>query len=278
LTSSGSDYVLYIDEAGDPSIKTRSEGSGSTDWFALGGIVISKRYEAEIPTWIRKILLDTGHDPIPDELHFNRLDMERKLATATAVAELPLTAFTVLSHKENMRGYRNQRAERQRSRNWLYNFCLRILLERVTQTVARSSRKQFNEVRRLRIVIAQTGGIRYDLTMRYIEKLRAQALTGTTYLSRNVIDHEVASSWQFEAVSAKTTAGCQLADAVVSSFYNSVNEAGAFPMYQKAAHALEPIVPRFKSTRANHGLTLLPWDHNIPSRFKPIFRHYGYRI
>ena len=177
-----------------------------------------------------------------------------------------------------MRGYRNKRAERSGAKNVFYNFCLRVLLERVTHTVARTSFNQFGELRRLRIVIAQTGGVRYEHTMEYVEKLRAQALTGTTYLSRRVIHPGVASSWQFEPVSARTTAGCQLADAVVSSFYNAVNDKGAFPLLQAPARALLPVVPRQNGTRAEHGLTLLPWHLNIPAKFRSIFRYYGYRI
>lgn len=279
MASSDYDYILYIDEAGDSGLKLRSKGTGSTEWFALGGIVVSRRHEAAIPDWVRDILSGIGHEePIPEELHFNRLDVERKLLAAKAVARLPVSAFTVMSHKENMRGYRNTRAERLGGKNIFYNFCLRVLLERVTQTVARTSMRQFKEIRRLRIVIARTGGVQYDLTMDYIEKLRAQALTGTTFLNKNVIHHAIASSWQFEPVSANTSAGCQIADTVVSSFYNSVNETGAFPMLQGPAKAIEPIVPRYRGVRANHGLTLLPWNNNIPARYRSIFRHYGYRI
>lgn len=273
------DYILYIDEAGDSGVKQRSLGTGSTEWFALGGIVISRRHEPDVPDWVRGILAEIQHDePVPEELHFNLLDIERKRLTAQAVAKLPVSAFVVMSHKENMRGYRNKRAERLGAKNVLYNFCLRVLLERVTHAVARTSLKQFKEVRRLRIVIAETGGVKYEMTMEYIEKLRAQALTGTTFLNRNVVHHQVASSWQFEPVNANTVAGCQVADVVVSSFYKAVNETGAFPLLQAPALALEPVVPRYRGIRADHGVTLLPWNHNIPARFRPIFRHYGYRF
>jgi hypothetical protein len=232
-----------------------------------------------IADWVREILRGVGHaDPLPQELHFNQLDADRKLFAAKAVASLPLLAFVVLSHKENMRGYRNRRAERAGGRNVFYNFCLRVLLERVTHTVARTSIHQFGDVRRLKTVVAQTGGIRYEHTMDYIEKLRAQAITGTTFLNAKVLHPRVVSSWQFEAVSAQTTAGCQIADVVVSSFYNAVNETGAFPFLRDPAETLRPVVARANGNHARHGLTLLPWSEDVPTRFRPIFRYYGYQI
>lgn len=273
------EYVLYIDEAGDSGVRPRSLGNGSTDWFAIGGVVVASRYEPMMATWVRRVLEKAGHEePLPTELHFNQLDAERKLLAAQAVAELPLRAFVVLSHKDNMRGYRNRRAERAGGRNVFYNFCLRVLLERVTQTVARSSLHQFGDVRRLKTVIAETGGVRYGHTMDYIEKLRAQAITGTTFLSARTVHPRVVSSWQFEQVSARTSAGCQIADVVVSSLYNAVNEKGAFPLLRGPAEALRPVIARAGGTTARHGITLLPWNESIPPKYRPIFRYYGYRL
>ena len=273
------EFLLYIDEAGDSGVRPRSLGKGSTDWFALGGIVVAKGHEPEIAGWVRDILRTTGHaDPLPTELHFNQLDAPRKLLAAKGVAALPVLAFVVLSHKENMRNYRNKRAERAQGKNVFYNFCLRVLLERVTQTVAQTSIKRFGDVRMLKTIIAQTGGVRYEHTMDYIEKLRAQAIMGTTFLDAKTVHPRVVSWWQFEAVSAQTTAGCQIADVVVSSFYNAVNEHGAYPMLSGPAQALHPVVATARGLKARHGLTLLPWSEEIPTQFKPIFRHYGYRF
>lgn len=271
------EFILYVDEAGDAGVRPLTAGNGSTPWFAMGGIVVAKRHEPLMADWVRAILSGTGQVGAT-ELHYNQLDERQRLLAAQAVAALPLSAFVVLSHKENMRGHRNRRAERANSRNVFYNFCLRVLLERVTHTVARTSEKRFGDVRMLKTVIAQTGGVRYEHTMRYIEKLRAQAITGTTFLDTKVLHPRVVSSWQFETVSAQTTAGCQIADVVVSSFYNAVNERGAYPLFMEPAEALMPVVPRESGNRARHGLTLLPWSENIPENFRPIFRHYGYRL
>lgn len=176
-----------------------------------------------------------------------------------------------------MRHHTNARAARAGGKNVFYNFCLRVLLERVTHQVAQSSLIRFGEVRRLKVVIAETGGVKYDHTMEYIERLRAQALTGRTFLSQMTIHPKVASGWQVEKVSAKTTAGCQLADVVASAFYNGVNEHSEMPMLTTPALALERVVPRRGLSRSGHGVTLLPWDQDIPRKHRPFLAKFGYK-
>lgn len=277
MSKPGYEYVLFIDEAGDVGTRVRSgDGKGSTEWFALGGFVAAQRYEAEMADWVRSVRQEIGAPPDSMELHFNGLDKQRRINAATAIAKLPIRAFVVLSHKENMRGYQNSRAAKAGGRNVFYNFCVRVLLERATQVVARSCTKRFGEVRPMKTVIAETGGVRYDHTMEYLDKLRGQALTGTTYLGANTIHPRVASSWAFEKVSAKTVAGCQVADVITSSFYNAVHQDAVFPMLQDPALALRPIMARKDGVVANTGLKLLPWDRNIPAQYRPIFQSYGY--
>ncbi len=269
------EYVLYVDEAGD--VGTKVSDNGSTEWFALGGYVVSRTNEHQIADWVRDIRMAAGAAPEVVQLHFANLDASRRLSAAKAVGQLPIRAFVVLSHKQNMRGYRNERAARAGGRNVFYNFCLRVLLERVTQAVARSCTKRFGEVRPMKIVIAETGGVRYEHTAEYLDKLRGQALTGTTYLKASTVHPYVAGSWLFEKVSAKNTAGCQIADVIVSSFYNAVHKDGAFPMLQEPALALRPIMATRDGAVQNTGLKLLPWDHNIPAEHRSIFEAYGYR-
>ena len=271
------EYVLYVDEAGDAGIRTVAQGNkGSTDWFAMGGFVTSRDNEPKIVDWVRDVRHAAGaSDGL--ELHYNTLDADRRVEAAAAVASLPIRAFTVMSHKDNMRGHHNKRAASSGSKNYYYNFCLRILLERATQAVADYGLRKFGEVKPMKIVVAMTGGVRYDLTVKDMDKLRAQAITGTTFLNAAVIHPTVAASWLFEHVNAKNTAGCQIADVIVSSFYNAVNERGSCPLYAGPAKSMAKIMGRRNNTVANCGLKLLPWDAKIPEQHREIFAHYGYK-
>ena len=65
-----------------------------------------------------------------------------------------------------MRGYRNRRVEEARpsSQEWFYNFCIRLLLERVTDYIVRRTLTDYNEIRHLEIVFSNRGGMRYTQT------------------------------------------------------------------------------------------------------------------
>lgn len=275
-TSPPYEYVLYVDEAGDVGTRTKSEGDrGSTEWFGVGGFVVSRRHEAEMAEWVRTVRSSAGVGAAK-ELHYKTLDERRRLGVTEAVAQLPLAAFVVLSHKENMRGYKNSRAAAAGGEDVFYNFCLRVLLERVSASVRSSSLSRFGKVTRLKVVIAQTGAVRYSQTIAYIELLRMQARAGTTYLSAATIDPQVLDMWQIEKVSAKSTAGCQIADVIVSAFYNCVNETGKYPLLCDPALRLRPVMAKRFSKISNVGLRLLPWDAAIPERYRFIFEEYGY--
>ncbi|WDR05566.1 DUF3800 domain-containing protein [Devosia rhodophyticola] len=271
------EYVLYVDEAGDIGTRTATEGDqGSTEWLVLGGIVIAKKYEPEVPQWISEIRRTLGATQGP-ELHYKKLNRRKRIEVATQIAGLKTRAFVVASHKSNMRGHKNPRAQRIPGENTFYNFCLRILLERASVTVLRSSLKEFGSPKRMKVILARTGGIRYSQTRAYIEVLRLQAFNNATFLSKRVIEPTVVSWKLIGPVSAKTSSGCQIADCVASSFYNGLNELGGYPRMTDAAIALDPIMARENGLTRGFGLQLLPWDKNIPETYRSLFEHYGYR-
>jgi hypothetical protein len=188
-----------------------------------------------------------------------------------------MMGFVVLSHKENMRGYTNSRAAIMSGQATYYNFMLRVLLERATAAVARSTHKQFGGWRKMKIVLGQTGGVFYSQTSAYIELLRSQAFNKATFLSAREVEPRVLSMNLIEPISAQSSSGVQLADLVVSAFYGAVaKEEGTEALLP--AKALRPIMATEQGVVANFGLQLLPWKGGIPTEFRPIFEHYGQRF
>jgi len=271
------EFVLFVDEAGDVGTKTAEQGDrGSSEWFCLSGVVVARKFEGDIPNWMENIKRSYGSgDVAVGELHYKKLKPEQRVGACQAVGQLPIKAFVVASHKANMRGYQNPRAAKLSSKSAFYNFCLRILLERVTATVAKTSVNVFGGKRKMRIAIAKTGAIRYSETKAYIEYLRHQTRNGTTYLKAGAIDHEVLDIWQIDEVRASTVEGCQLADIVASAFYNALNPK-AKHMVLEPAEALRPILATRHGRVSRHGLQLLPWDQNIPPEYRPVFEQFGY--
>ncbi|AXH76941.1 MAG: DUF3800 domain-containing protein [Caudoviricetes sp.] len=185
-----------------------------------------------------------------------------------------------------MHAYRNKKAEAVslHPNNWFYNYCIRILIERVSDWVERRSILDFKSPQKLKLVFSKRGGHSYRHVETYTELLSIQAQKGTLYQSIrapkfSVIDHKL-----IEVVQHSRLAGLQMADIVASAFYNAANTSNLKHWDTAPAMAL---MPRVAST-GNHikiykniGLTLLPWHPQhagLSSEQKAIFEHYGYKL
>jgi hypothetical protein len=146
-------YLAFIDEAGDPGLNTVRpiDAAGGTEWLCLGAVVIRAARGAEILGWVRSILLKAGGNNRSD-LHYRTLPNFRKRIVCSELAKLPIRAFVLASNKKNMRRYRNPRAERIGSQQWFYNYCLRLLLERVTHFCYQKARSEGADDRFLKII------------------------------------------------------------------------------------------------------------------------------
>lgn len=127
------DYIAYVDEAGDPGLKKVAplDEGGSSEWLILSAVVMKAKREVDIADWLLAAKKGIAVD-IRGPLHFRNLSPTRRLAVAKRLASHPVRAISVCSNKKNMRGWRNVRAEKIPSQEWFYNWCLRMLLERLT--------------------------------------------------------------------------------------------------------------------------------------------------
>ena len=163
---------------------------GGTEWLCLSAVVIRVKHDADVVNWVRSILSKAGVPTRPD-LHYRNLKNDQKRIAAHELAQLPIRAFVVASNKKNMRGYRNMRAERVRSQQWFYNFCLRLLLERVTDFCYHHAASERAKDRFLRIVYSERGAHSYAQTAAYQELLKMQAKGGALVLAKRRIRWEV---------------------------------------------------------------------------------------
>src|ERR1700757_4697244 len=105
-------YVAFIDEAGDPGLKTVRpvDATGATEWLCLGAVLTSVKHEDAIASWVQS-LLAKAEARNRSELHYRNLTDHQKRIVVSEMAQLPLRSFILASNKKNMRGYRNERAE-----------------------------------------------------------------------------------------------------------------------------------------------------------------------
>jgi hypothetical protein len=273
-------YIAYIDEAGDPGLnKVRPiDENGSSEWLVVSAVVIKASREDAVVDWVRDIRTGIGITQRND-LHFRSLSPTRKVAVASALTSLPLRGFAVLSNKKNMRGYHNPRAARVPSQQWYYNYCIRLLLERVTAFCAERTMKDHGEVRPIKIEFSQRGGHSYGQTKAYHAYMRLQQQGKGLYLQKREPVREMMNLDLMVDIPHRFRAGLQLADTVASAFYQSVDSLGPGTWSTAAAEALLPIMARERGIVRDFGVALFPtpaWKAELTQEQQVIFRACGY--
>lgn len=275
-------YLAFIDEAGDPGLSAVRpvDRVGGTEWLCLGAVVVRSEHSAEISKWVRRILTNAGAG-IRSDLHYRNLPDFRKRVVCSELAKLPVRGFIVASNKKNMRRHRNLRAERIGSQQWFYNFCLRLLLERVTHFCYQHARSEKADGRLLKVVYSERGGHSYGQTIAYQELLKNQAKGGTLVLAKRRIYWEVLDWRLAEPALHKSTPGAQLADVVASAFYQAADTLPPTKWNNEFAKLLKPIMAKEDGHYFNYGLALQPTPPSkakLTDQQKEIFEFYGYQF
>lgn len=127
-------YVLYVDESGDDGYSKvwPIDADGASEWLILAGVLVRAENHLKPVEWIREFKRGIKGAQRPD-LHFYSLSPQKRLEACEFIASKPVRCFAVISNKRNMRGYRNPRVERWDTRNPLYNWMLRLLLEKASR-------------------------------------------------------------------------------------------------------------------------------------------------
>lgn len=274
-------YIAYIDEAGEPGLsKVRPmDENGASEWMMLSAVVMRAKWESELPQWISKIRAELGLDK-NGPIHFRNLSPSRRLAVATMLATFPVRAFVICSNKKNMRGYRNPHAEKIPSQEWFYNWCIRLLLERVTAFCdARRAIDFEGKPTKVKIEFSRRGGHRYSQTNAYTLYLRHQEQAGSLYLTKRRIITDMLSTDLMEHHPHWRRPGLQLADTVASAFYSASNTIGPGKWDIEPAKALAPVMAKENGSPINFGVALQPtpvWKAKLSDDQKAIFSHFGY--
>jgi hypothetical protein len=275
-------YVAYIDEAGDPGLKRVRpiDANGASEWLVLSAVVMKASREPFVLDWVQEMISDLGITQRND-LHYRTLSPTRKLSAGAQIAARPLRAFAVCSNKKNMRGYHNPRAAKISSQQWFYNWCTRLLLERVTAFCAARTMSDYGERKPIKIEFSERGGHRYSQTAAYQYYLRHQQQGGQIYLKKREPVTAMLDWNLMEAFPHEERAGLQLADFVASAFYQAIDCLGPGEWNMEPAKAVQPIIAREKGVQRDFGLALFPtpaWKSDLTPDQRQIFEHYGYEF
>lgn len=276
-------YIAYIDEAGDPGIKRVQpiDPNGATEWFTLGCAVIRADREAEPIAYVNRVRTIIKSFQRPD-IHYKKLQPWQRLAACSELAKETARLFIVASNKQSMRGYKNPNAAAVslHPNNFFYNYCLRILLERVTEWVERRSIMEFGEPRKMLLTFSERGGHSYRHVETYTELLKIQQANGRLYQDIRSPRFSVIDPELVRVIQHNQNAGLQVADILASAFYQAAHARA--PGWDTApAMALKPRLASLTERYDRLGVQLLPWStwkSPLTNEQKQIFRFYGYRI
>jgi hypothetical protein len=275
------EYVLFIDEAGDDGLGSvrPSDPNGSSEWLVISGFLIRRQDEGSLDTWMDAIRKDINSTQSP-VMHFKKLSATKAKRACDLLSKLECRAFVVVSNKKNMKNHKNDRAAKAGSTQWFYNFCVRLLMERVTDYCFTNSNQKFGKTTNLKVIFSQRGGHSYGQTKAYWEKLKAQSIGNTTYLKKRQIRHQILRFDLVEYLPHYMNAGLQFADVVASAFYRAVDTSG--PNYDvEPAKNLLSVIAKSEGKIADYGVVLQPTPietARLSDEQKKIFQEYGYRF
>jgi len=275
------EFIAFIDEAGDPSLKRVRpvDEKGGTEWMVLSAVLVGRSHEHELDEWLKETA-NRISDPGTRVLKFTKRSPEQRLIICQHMAELPIRIFVVASNKRNMRKHKNSNAEKIDSKQWFYNWLTRLLVERITDYCHQRAERHKLQRRHVKFVFSKAGGHSYSQTRAYLQYLKMQSVGGTTYLSRRTVSADVLDWNLVEEFPHYKRAGLQYADIPASAFYQAIDNLDTGPCDPRYAKALRPrIAMNENDIMRDYGVTIQPhkeWLIPISEDQREIFRFYGY--
>lgn len=271
-------FQVFIDEAGDPGVKPKDDDKRQwTDWFTVSAVVVSDSRKLDVIDWV-KDMNEAVRNTNADALHYRNLSEPNRARVCRMLGRKPLRLFVVASHKDSMRRHYSPKLGRANEKEF-YNWCLRLLFERVTEWCYRRGHKDPDNDCSAEVIFSRRGGHKYPELRDYLKRLEAQTLTNQLVLKAKGIAPGVLSHDRLKVEEDRDVAGLQLADITASSVFNAVNA-------MAKRHSLEPAValkPRLTNAHrsrspAGAGLLMLPFKHqgSIPADDRPFFEQCGY--
>lgn len=281
------DYIVYIDEAGDAAIdhNSRQVDGKHSEWLCLGGYLVTRAQNNFLQN-VRNELATLIGGTHGQALHFRRYTRENKEKICDLLGQKPARSFVVCSYKDTMRNYTNERARQAGSatsdRDHLYNFIIRLLLERVTNYVKIDARKKAIVNPLLRVIFSYRKGHSAEHLKLYLNQLKLQAENQTTHLDTRVIRPEVLRRDLIVCEDPNKVPGLQLADILTSAVYFSIDTKKLGKFETPLALRLNKIIAKSNNSgkHANEGITLFHPKAGQLISFEQakLFNKFGYEI
>lgn len=257
-------YFAYIDEAGDEGFgKLRSSlSTGQSRWLLIGGIIVSKENDANLPKWRDEIIQNTQKQNKRD-LHFQNLNHDQRVMATRFLASKPFGMSVVCSFKETILGLKETNPKlygKFKEKGHLYNYLTRFLLERLTDACLRRSRGQ---PCKLNLTFSQRANTDYQKMRDYLFLMRNDE---ELLVPKRSIDWSVLNPEDIRVENHSKRAGLQIADVVTSATYKALEPNRYGDVEPRYAQNLSQRFIRKNNSVKNEVLTFIPskasWAQN----------------
>ncbi len=234
--------------------------------MVMAAVLIKVEREREVLPWTKSIVEKTEQHQLT-HLHFRNLNHEKKQLACTELAGLPIRIFVLLSHKRNMEGDRNLRAEKAKVNKtaWFYCWLTHLLLERVTRYCSTRTMSDYGELRSLKLELSDRGGVNISDVRNYYNYVGWQSEHGMLHDPRFDLSWDVMNVAEITSYPNKVRAGLQLADIAASAFFAGVEPTTAGTVDSRYAKLLLPRICHNGQHRSyGFGVKLMPvWVHSL---------------
>jgi hypothetical protein len=206
-------FIAYVDESGDEGMKFEK---GSPRWFVLSAVVIENDPQTrqrlcqlidEVRDAINQGRQEQHRIPHKKPLHFRDLKHDDRKFFCMKIGQLEeICTVSVLCYKPSLHPLPKER---------LYYYLLRFLVER-TALYCRSQSDQDDPLPKLRLVLSNRGGLRQSEVNEYFHRVWYDDAAEKVIIQKSAILEDISVQSSGKAV------GLQLADAVASSYFYSV--------------------------------------------------------
>lgn len=252
------EFTAYIDEAGDDGISRVKpiDENGSSEWFVMSAVIVRKSAEQPMIEMVRRMRQQFG-DRQRADIDFRDLAEHQKEQYCGEIGRAKLRSIVVVSHKPNMRGYKNPRAAKMGNRNSFYCWIARLLLERITHLCHAETIQFGRPSAKVKLVFSKNGGVSYSQMRAYFDKLQDQSRAKLLVLPRGDLAWPVYDRRLLQVEEHHRLAGLQVADAVASAFYQALEPKNGLLRPLPATY-LKPILARTKRGCWDFGLKMMP--------------------
>lgn len=249
-----SKFYAYIDEAGDEGFGKLKQlrCGGQSQWFALGGILVSEENDRCLPAW-RDEALGIFQNKKRD-LHFNKLKHEQKVALCRLLAEKPFGVSVICSDKIEIPKLRSDLYKKYKEKGHLYNYLTRYLLERLTDACAQKAQRSGTQAQ-LEVTFSRRTGTDYSVMRDYLYLMRdgKEKLPPTRSINWSVLNPE-----DIKVENHSKRAGLQLADVVTSATYAGLEPNLYGDVESRYARSLCRRFLKQSNSLNNCGITIIP--------------------